>query len=112
MKKHSSALRWWRFDFFYALCAPLRRALSCLCGEQIQPSRSLLLRGLHLQRVIEPVEIVEQPDGCQQLNDLAFIKMPAQLAPELVVDRVSVAGDALRQAEGSLLLLREIGALL
>jgi len=60
-------------------------------GFQYKSPR-LLFRRLHLQRIIEAIEIIKQPNRRQQFHDLAFIKMLAQLGPKLVVHGVRVAG--------------------
>jgi hypothetical protein len=67
-----------------------------------------LFRWLHLQRIIKAVEIVEQPDRSQQLDNLAFIKVFAQLGKKLIVDGVRVAGNAFRQAQRGFLFFREV----
>ena len=66
--------------------------------------------GFHLQRIIEPVEIVEESNRCQQFDHFALIKMLPQFAPELVVDAVYVPGDPLRQAKSGFLAIGEIAA--
>ncbi len=63
---------------------------------QCQPIK--LLCRLHLQRVIEAIEIIKQPDSGKQLHNFAFVKMLAQFIPKLVVNGMSVAGNALRQS--------------
>ena len=68
-----------------------------------------LLSRLHLERVVEAIEVIEQPDGAHQLHDFAFIEVSAHVGPELVVDSVSVAGNALGQAQRDLLFFREVG---
>ena len=70
-----------------------------------------LLRRLHLQCVIKSIEIIKQPDRREQLDNFAFIKMLAQLAPELVVNGMRVFGDAFRQPQGGFIFVREIRAL-
>ena len=71
-----------------------------------------LLRRLHQQRIIEAIEVVKQPDSGNQLHDLTFIVVPAQLVPELVIHGMSVAGDALGQTQSYFVLVREIATLL
>jgi hypothetical protein len=55
---------------------------------------------LHLQRVVEAVEVVEEADGAEQFDDLAFGVEAAQLGKLLVADGVGVAGDGFGQAQG------------
>src|SRR5581483_82481 len=64
----------------------------------------------HLQRIIEPVEIVEESNCCQQFDHFAFVKMFTQVAPELVGDDVCVPRDLLSQAKSGLLAISEIAA--
>ena len=66
---------------------------------------------LHRERIIKAIEIVKQANRGQQLNDLAFIKVLAQLAKELVVDGVGVAGHAFGQAQRGFFSFSEICAL-
>ena len=65
------------------------------CGLVSEPLK--LLCRLHLQRVIEAIEIIKQPDGGKKLHNFAFVKMPAQFIPKLLVNGMSIAGNALRQ---------------
>jgi hypothetical protein len=74
--------------------------------------REALLCWLHFQRVVKAIEIVEQPDRSQQLDNLAFIKVLAQLGKKLIVDGVGVAGNSLRQAQRGFFFFREVRALL
>jgi hypothetical protein len=71
-----------------------------------------LLCWLHLQRVIEAVEIVEEADRGQKLDDLAFIKVLPQLIPELFIDGVSIARDTFSQTQRGFLFFAEVGELL
>ena len=70
-----------------------------------------LLCGFHLQRIIEAIEIVKQPNCCQQLYDFAFIKVLAKFIPELVVYGVGVAGNALSQPQSDFFFRGKICAL-
>ena len=56
-------------------------------------------RRLHVQRVVEAVEVVEQSDRRQQFDDLAFVVVLAQLLPELVVDAIGIERRTLGQFE-------------
>ena len=73
-----------------------------------KPIAICLLRWLHLQRIIKPIEIVKQPNRSQQLNNLAFVKMPAQVAKELVVHGVRVARNAFRQPQSGFFFLCKV----
>ena len=64
--------------------------------EKVQPGNTavelvvsecarLLLRWLHAQRVVEAIEVIEQPNGGQQFDDLAFVVVTAQFCPEGVI---------------------------
>ena len=66
----------------------------------------------HLQGVIEAIEVIEEADSRQQFNNLAFIKILLQFGPELVINVVGILGHALGQTQRSLLLAREITAIL
>ena len=66
-------------------------------GKNADKCTRSLLRGFHLQRVIESVEIVKQPDCRQQLHDFTFIKVLAKFIPELIVHGMGIAGNALSQ---------------
>jgi len=69
-----------------------------------------LLCRLHVQRVVEAIEIVEQPNRGQQLDDFAFVEMPAKLAPERVVHAIGIERGPFCQFKRSLLGVGEIGA--
>lgn len=63
-----------------------------------------------MQCIVEAIEVVEQPDRCQQFNDLAFVIILAQLVPERVIDCVGIAGRAFGQFYGGFFSVGEIGA--
>jgi hypothetical protein len=69
-----------------------------------------LLRRLHSQSVVEAIEIIEQADGAHQFHNFAFIVKTANVSPQLVVDAMGIAGNALGQAQRDLLFFREIGS--
>lgn len=71
-----------------------------------------LLRRLHQQSIVEAIEVIKKPDRRDQLHDLSFIVVLAQRAPELVINGMSVPGDALGQTESHFLFFAEIAALL
>src|SRR5260370_38326226 len=60
------------------------------------------LGGLHLERVVETVEVVEQPDGAEQFNDFALGIKAAQLRKLFVGNSVGVTSHSFGQAEGGL----------
>ena len=60
-----------------------------------------LLGWLHLQCIIEAIEIVKQANRGQQFNHLSFIKMLAEFIPKLIVHSVGIARHALRQPQRS-----------
>jgi len=66
-------------------------------GPSLRSGLHTLLRWLHLQRIVKPIEIIKQSNRRQQLDNLTFIKMFAQLAKELVIGGMRVAGHAFRQ---------------
>ena len=68
------------------------------------------LGGLHLERIVEAVEVVEQSDGGGKLDDFAFVEVLAKTGPEFVVDAVGVEGFALGQFQGGFFTRVEIGA--
>lgn len=69
------------------------------------------LGGLHLERVIEPVEVVEEADGGHELDDFAF-GVEAAEADKVVVGVVEgVEGHALGEVEGDLFGFAEEGAI-
>jgi hypothetical protein len=70
----------------------------------------LTLRRLHLQRIIEPIEVVEQSGGHCEFNNLSFVEMVAQLCPELLIDVVGIESDAFSKAQRDFLLLGEVRA--
>ena len=53
---------------------------------------------------------MKEPDGGQQFNQFAFIKVLAQIGPERIVNVVSIAGHALCQPQCGLFPVSEIGA--
>src|ERR1700678_972093 len=63
-----------------------------------------------MQGVIEAVEIIEQTDRRQQLNNLAFVVVPPQFLPELVIDAVGIERGPLCQLERGFFGVSEIGA--
>jgi len=69
------------------------------------------LRRFHPQRVVEAIEVIEQPNRRQQLDDLAFVVMLPQLGPELIVDFVGIASDSLGELQRSLFGLTEVRAI-
>ena len=71
----------------------------------------MLLRRFHLQRIVEPIEIIEQSDGREQFDNFAFVEMLPQFRPEFIVDGVRVAGHAFREAQGGLFFFGEIAAI-
>jgi len=85
-----------------------RRLIS---GPLFYISPTPLLRGLHLQCVIESIEIIEESDSRQKLYDFTFIKILAQLIPKLIINSVGIAGHALSQAQCDFLFFREVSAL-
>ena len=66
---------------------------------------------LHLQRIVEAVEIVEEADGAEQFDDLALGIEAAQLGELLVADGVGVARDGLGEAQRGLFGRGEVVAL-
>ena len=68
------------------------------------------LGGFHFERIVEAVEIVEQPDGGGQFDDFALIEMLAQFGPEFVVHCRGVEGFAFGEFEGGFFARVEIGA--
>ena len=66
---------------------------------------------LHLEGVVEAVEVVEEADGAEQLDDFAFGVEAAQLGELLVGDGVGVAGDGFGETQGSLFGRGEVIAL-
>ena len=66
---------------------------------------------LHLQRIIKSIEIVKQSNRRQQFDNLAFVKVLAQLAKELVIDSVGVMGYTFRQPQRGFFFIREICAI-
>jgi len=91
-----------------------QRAPKKICTRKTQRRNSpeSLLRWLHLQRIIEAIEIIEESNRGQQLHHFTFIKVLAHFIPELIVHGVSIAGNALRQAQCYFFFFREITALL
>src|SRR5947209_13413207 len=73
------------------------------------PERPLLC-GLHLQGVVETVEVVEQPDGASELHYFAFIKRATHLLPERFLHVAIAARHLLRKAQRDLLFVAEISA--
>ena len=59
---------------------------------------------VHVQGVVEPVEIVEQADDRGDLDDLRLAEMPAQLGEEVVRDLAAAVGHRVRQEQGRLLI--------
>src|SRR5580698_4734391 len=63
-----------------------------------------------MQRVIEAIEVVKQPNRRQQFDDLAFVVILAQLVPEGVVHAVGIEGGAFSQLQRGFLGVSKIGA--
>src|SRR5208283_3101275 len=70
-----------------------------------------LLGRLHPQRVVKTVEVIEQSDGRQQFNDLAFVIVTAQFSPKVIIHFVRVASNTLSQFERGFFGLSEIGTI-
>ena len=66
--------------------------------------------GLHLESVVETVEVVKQADCAEQLNDFTFRVKAAELGELLVTNGVSVARDRFSEAERCLFSWREVCA--
>lgn len=92
-----------------ALVASRRIAARCL-GMSRRVSR--LPCGLHLERIVEPVEIVEQPDRGSKFNYLTFVEVSLEISPEFFVNIVGVERDTLGEAQRDLFFFGEIGAVL
>ena len=75
------------------------RDVAAVCSAERSAAAFAGFGRLHLQRIVEAVEVVEQPDRAEQLDDFAFGVEAAQLGELLVGDRVSVAGDGFSQAQ-------------
>ena len=97
---------------------PLQKEIDCsdILNAACEKDPLLTARGyrsgwLHRQRIVKAIEIVKQPYSGQQLDNLAFVKVMAQFAKELVIDGVRVMGHAFRQAQRGLFFVREIRAL-
>jgi hypothetical protein len=71
-----------------------------------------LLRGFHRECVVEAVEVVEQPNGAEQFDHFAFIKILAKFVPQCIVHGMRVAAHALRQPQCCFLFGGKILALL
>src|ERR1700761_4658747 len=84
----------------------------CTRKTQCRNSPESLLRWLHLQRIIEAIEIIEESNRGKKLHHFTFIKVLANLIPELISHGVSIAGNAPRQAQCYFFFFREITALL
>lgn len=48
---------------------------------------------LHLQSIVDPVEIVEQPGHRGDLDDLSLVVVRAQALEKIVVDGVRIEGE-------------------
>ncbi len=72
--------------------------------------RGELFRGLHLQRVIEQVEIIEESNGGDEFYHRRFIVLLAQFSEKSVIQRVLVAREAIGHAESDLLLRGKVTA--
>ena len=68
-------------------------------------------RRLHLQRVVHPVEVIEQPRHCGDLDDLSFVVMLAQPGEQRVIDSMRVDRELLRVRERRLFFVVEWPAL-
>ena len=95
---------------------PIQKEIGCIYEmplAKVSPSPlsgQNLFRWLHRQRIIKSIEIVKKADRGQQLNDLAFVKVLAQFAKELLIDGVCVVGHAFGQAQRGFFFVREICA--
>jgi len=67
---------------------------------------------LHLQRVIEAVEVVEQPDGGTELDNLALIKISPQFVEKPVVHLIGIKRQTVGKPQCSLVRWREVCTLL
>ena len=68
----------------------------------------MLLRRLHGQRIVKTIELIKQPNRSQQLNNLAFIKVLAQLSKKRVIHGMRIAGHAFCQTQRGFFFIREI----
>jgi hypothetical protein len=93
---------------------PIQKEIGCISEMPLaKRDRSLTARGyrsswLHLQRIIKSIEIIKQANRSQQLNDLAFVEVLAQLGKELVIDSVGVAGHTFGQPQRGFFFFREV----
>ena len=69
------------------------------------------LGGLHLQCVVEPVEVVEETDSAKKLDDFALRIETEKFGKLLVRDVVRIAGDGLGEVKGGFFGGSEIGAI-
>lgn len=65
---------------------------------------------LHLEGVVEAVEVVEETDGGHELDDLALVVEIAEPVDEFVGDVIGVEGHLLGERERGLLGMREVVA--
>src|SRR3984885_9249373 len=65
---------------------------------------------LHLERVVESVEVIEETDGAEEFDDFALGVEAAQVGELFASDGVGVARDGFGEAEGSFFGGSEIGA--
>jgi hypothetical protein len=89
-----------------------RQGEECLTHSRILASKTFTrFRRHHLQRVIHTIEVIEQSGHRRDLDDLAFVVLPAKPREERVVDAIGVDGQLLRVCERRLFLLIERSAL-
>ncbi|MGZ3638333.1 MAG: hypothetical protein ACXVCX_10925, partial [Ktedonobacterales bacterium] len=57
------------------------------------------LRNINLQRIIEPVEIIEQPNDRRQLDNLPLVEVFAQIRPDIFIHPARIRRHALGQGQ-------------
>lgn len=76
------------------------------------PDRAGSLAGdVHVQGVVEPVEVVEEPRDGRKLHDLRVPEVRPELGHQGVVHAAGVAGHPLGQIQGGLLAGGELAGL-